>query len=1306
MSWADFFKLFTYSFELDPLSKKVKQQQATGAGISQPGAVPNIRGDGSFWGGSKGLVQLRDSNDFIDLSTVTNRQSRYKEYERLRNVSEIEQAMTVFADESCICGNTKIATPFYGYKTIRWLELYKKNEPFLVYCWDFEKDDYTLGWAYDPRIVKTAKTLKILLDNGTSFIVTPDHRILTRNKQWVNAEHLCEGDELMPFYHIRAQQHLTEIKTNQFPRIFTFKEGWKHERQFIDEWRTGRTDKRYERVNRACRLIAQGATILEVAKIMGHEWKLINQWIKNEGFSRKEIKRLSTKRDRLRVIGIVEWEEMEVYDLSVKKHENFCTDTVVMHNCQRNDEGHVFKIDVDSEEVKKELEFLFFHRGMLNMNREIWQYAKKLFIFGDLFLELVISPENPKDGVIKLAQLPPDSMYRIETTKGKLIEFQQGKEGPDFQALTRTEVTRANEAEIQQATAIRFTPHQIVHFRIGDDRQTFYPYGQSLIEPARGPAHQLRLMEDAMVVYRLSRAPERRVFYIDVGQIASFRAEAFIERMKDQFRKKKVTTNRGVGANAVEERWHAPAADEDYWLPIRPNSNTRIETLPGACLSLDAKIPLLDGSHDTLRRIIERWNNGEKMWAYSCNPLTGAIVPGKITWAGITRKNTEVVKVTFDNGESVICTPDHKFPLIGRGMIQAKDLQCGDSLIPFNVRMQKIRDHHKNFYRQIYDPAEKKWKFEHRMVGEFLKDLGSQQEKTFCENLKDEKKDAIHHLDLNRLNNNPENLAWMNGKDHFKLHEWIASEYAAVGGRVRAAQLANWKEKNDPGYEEFVEYSKQQFKSWRKSLTKNQRKELNKKVSESIKNFWKELSQEEKEIWNTSLKERGLTGNKVLRNLLKDPCFKVWFGNRIRKGFGQIRGTTIYKEKSKKIFESNKQSWANEEYKQTIVYPKNILDLAHTLAKEGLRKNEVADAITLNEQLMLEWKSANAHIKRKISFSKFTIDHLDKMIKQYGYRNWTQFKSELSLYNHKVVSVEFLKEKKDTGTITIDGNEELHGYHTFALECGVFTKNSNLGEIDDALYFRNKLLTALGLPKNFFANDDPQATRITLSAQDVRFARMIERLQQHIEDGLLQIAERHLELRGYPESAYDNLKIKMTPPSDWKELSRAEVVTNRINNANSLKGSLLLSDYDILTRWMQYTEDESQEMIARMKIQKLEDLKLQVMAQNPQLMGIGVPGDGETELGAEAGGPNPMLGPEGSQPSGPEGQPPMSSGPEGTPPPDQAGMATPGPATQQPPPSGGTLPIPEPEYIKKYDLEIEDYASQVDEEEIDHSEFD
>ena len=79
--WYDFYKLFTYSFTPDPVEKSKRIRDLTGAGVTVPDAIPDIRAqDGSYWGGGRGLVRLRDSNDFIDLSTVTNRQSRYKEY--------------------------------------------------------------------------------------------------------------------------------------------------------------------------------------------------------------------------------------------------------------------------------------------------------------------------------------------------------------------------------------------------------------------------------------------------------------------------------------------------------------------------------------------------------------------------------------------------------------------------------------------------------------------------------------------------------------------------------------------------------------------------------------------------------------------------------------------------------------------------------------------------------------------------------------------------------------------------------------------------------------------------------------------------------------------------------------------------------------------------------------------------------------------------------------------------------------------------------------------------------------------------
>jgi hypothetical protein len=327
--WWDYFRLWQMALGVkDPLSKKADSIPLTGAGVSLPDAIQDIRQDGLWSGGSKGLIRLRDTNEFVDLSSVSNRQSRYKEYERLRNVAEIETAMTVFADESCLAGDTTVSTLFYGPQTIQWLAENKANEDFLTYCWDFEKGDYSLGWAYNPRLVKTAETVKIMLDDGSYFICTPDHRILLSEAEWIHAGQLKFGVELMPFYRIQANQGLTKIKTNQFPRIYT-NDGWKHERQFIEDWKALKVIERNESLNKAVRLIAAGLTTEQVAKEMDHQWKTIESWIHKAGFSFKEIRHLAKKQKCRKVVGVIPWKTMGVYDLSVRDHENFCGESVV-----------------------------------------------------------------------------------------------------------------------------------------------------------------------------------------------------------------------------------------------------------------------------------------------------------------------------------------------------------------------------------------------------------------------------------------------------------------------------------------------------------------------------------------------------------------------------------------------------------------------------------------------------------------------------------------------------------------------------------------------------------------------------------------------------------------------------------------------------------------------------------------------------------------------------------------------------------------------------------------------------------------
>lgn len=156
MSWTDLFTTYGKVYTSDPRSR-VKNAEHPAASIPHPDAASMFRQD--TWTGKN---SLRLGNDLIDFNSAANRLVRSKEYERLRSMPEIEQAMNVIADEACIAGEELVSTLFDGLKSIQWLAE-NKTEDFLVYCWDFERNDYTIGVAYNARKVKRAKTVKVTL---------------------------------------------------------------------------------------------------------------------------------------------------------------------------------------------------------------------------------------------------------------------------------------------------------------------------------------------------------------------------------------------------------------------------------------------------------------------------------------------------------------------------------------------------------------------------------------------------------------------------------------------------------------------------------------------------------------------------------------------------------------------------------------------------------------------------------------------------------------------------------------------------------------------------------------------------------------------------------------------------------------------------------------------------------------------------------------------------------------------------------------------------------------------------------------
>ena len=218
-----------------------------------------------------------------------------------------------------------------------------------------------------------------------------------------------------------------------------------------------------------------------------------------------------------------------------------------------DDKGRVLHIYSENNRIQEMLEELFY--DVLNVDFNLVMWARNLCKYGDFFLFNDISPEY---GVI--------NAYPIAISE---IEREEGFDADDPMAVRFRWITQGNQT---------LENWQISHFRLlGND--AFLPYGSSVLESARRIWRQLILMEDAMLVYRVIRAPERRVFYIDVGNIAPEEIENYMQQAQSSLKRQPVVDKDN---GQVDFRYNPYSVDEDYFLPVRGGeSGTKIDTLAG-----------------------------------------------------------------------------------------------------------------------------------------------------------------------------------------------------------------------------------------------------------------------------------------------------------------------------------------------------------------------------------------------------------------------------------------------------------------------------------------------------------------------------------------------------------------------------------------------------------------------------------------------------------------------------------------------------------------------------------------------------
>lgn len=228
-----------------------------------------------------------------------------------------------------------------------------------------------------------------------------------------------------------------------------------------------------------------------------------------------------------------------------------------------SEKGDILTVFSESTRIKSILEDLFINKLDLNTNLQMW--ARGMCKYGDNFVYLKIDPEK---GVIGCQQLPNIEIERHEGKESKTKNQQDGMQMPPRELRF-----------IWKNKDMEFQAWEMAHFRLlGDDRKL--PYGTSMLDKIRRIWKQLLLAEDAMLIYRTTRAPERRVFKVFVGNMDDKDIEAYVQRVANKFKRDQVVDSRN---GQVDMRYNQMAVDQDYFIPVRDPSQTNpIETLPGA----------------------------------------------------------------------------------------------------------------------------------------------------------------------------------------------------------------------------------------------------------------------------------------------------------------------------------------------------------------------------------------------------------------------------------------------------------------------------------------------------------------------------------------------------------------------------------------------------------------------------------------------------------------------------------------------------------------------------------------------------
>lgn len=816
-------------------------------------------------------------------------------------------------------------------------------------------------------------------------------------------------------------------------------------------------------------------------------------------------------------------------------------------------DGMVVHVSSKSERVKSILEDLFVNR--LNLQLTAQMIIRAMAKYGNQFMLLNIDRKN---GVMGWKQLPVFNVERIENGiqnpygAGASIAV-NGVNSIDHSDLS-TQFVWLDDNNSQ----VPFREWQVAHFRLLSN-SLYLPYGCSYLNAARRHFRILSLMEDMILIYRLERSIERRVYKIYVGAIDDADIPAYIEQVANEFKR-------------------TPIID-----PMTGQVDLRKNILP---VHKDTPIPLLDGRTITIEQLAKEYEEGKENYVYSVQDKTLQIVPGKVVWCGKNYTAEKLIKITLDDETYTVMAPEHEIIMRDGSKKRADEVTEGESVMPlYRICNPKAKSHMVR-YEKVYNPNSGKYEFTHRLVGKELPKAKA----TY---------NTIHHKDFNRYNNNPNNLLWCDFNEHHHMHS-VNSKNMWGNSEKRQQIIQHMKEYflTEKGKEQIMR-SSEQIIAYNKSAKHREETSKRSKLLGYVKQF--------KEYNNSPLHQE----HNAIRRQAAIRSWKDESTRQARMEKTQIKFPENVWEQMRNLILSNHQISKKEviEYLNHSCIDSIMEANLHTkrLHRDGFigSKTLIHNLQRKNFQNFREYKKAILQNHKILKVEWVNGDDVYCMTVQ-------GLHGEEDRHNFALCSINTDGSWNRNGIFVSNcADQDLFipvRDPASPTPIDTLAPAQNLTAIDDIKFIQNKVLTALRIPKTFLNFEENAGDGKNLALMDIRFTRTINRIQQAFLMELTRVASIHLFLLGFDDEL-TNFTLSMNNPSTQAEQLEIENMQKKIDAVRDAvsdpgNGLPVMSLMRALREIMKWSDKQIKENFEEIRLEKGIAAELEKTPQIIQRTGV------------------------------------------------------------------------------------------------------